>query len=192
MQPDLRKLQDDLTALRSAAGLDPVWDRHAIRTHLLLAAAGAAAAVWAMAPHGLWPVAGMAAFAVPVADWAWRLRGHNEPTAGADREWHDSMLVLWYVVPLTILAVWSRAAGIELGTLAGLICFMLGLVLFGPAVSEPGMRPLLGWSAVLMIGGLIAPLRLELLLPVVALSICLGAIVSATWIAMELRRTDLR
>jgi hypothetical protein len=188
MQPDLDKLQEDLTALRAAAGLDPIWDRHAVRTHVLLAAAGTATAIWALLPHGLWPVAGMITFVVPVADWASRLRRHPQRTAAADREWREALLVMWYALPLTLLALWTRSVGIDLVTTAGLMLFILGVVLFGPAVAEPGMRPLLGWALAFMIGGLVAPLRIDALLPIVGASIAVGASVAAVWIAVDQRR----
>lgn len=192
MPANLDQLRDDLAAVRAAAGLEPVWNRGAIRTHLLLTAAGIAAATWAVLPHGLSEIAGFAAFAIPVADWAWRYGIRSTHTAAEDREWREAAAVMWYAVPLSALALWSRAVGLNAVTMAGLMLFMIGLVLFGPAVSERGQRPLLGWAIAFMIGGLVAPLRVASFVPVVGLAIALGAIVSAAWIAVDLRRADAR
>jgi hypothetical protein len=189
MDADLDRLQHDLGTLRSATGLAPVWTRDSVRTHWLLAAAGAVAAVWALVPHGLWPVAGLTAFAVPAANWWWQSRGRPHRTAANEREWQEAMAVGWYAAPLALLAIWSRAIGLELMTLAGLMCFMLGLVLFGPAVSERGMRPLLAWAVALMFGGLLMPLGIVPPVPVLAAAIAAGAAAAVPWITVEIRRT---
>src|SRR5262245_28698406 len=146
MRPDIDRLRDDLATMKAATGLDPAWNEQAIRTHLLLAAAGAVAALWAILPHGLWEIAGLAAFVVPVVDWWWQARGRANRSASDDREWREGLTVFWYVLPLGALAWWSRAVGLELVTMAGLMWFMLGFVLFGSAMSERRVRPLLGWA----------------------------------------------
>ena len=188
IDPNLERLRSDLAAVQRAAGLAPRWTSAAIRTSLLLAAAGAAAAVWAVVPHGLWPVAGMAAFAIPVIDWWWQARGRADRTAADDREWQEALAVFWYTGPLLLLGLWSRAVGLDLITTVGLMWFMLGFVLFGPAVSEHGMRPLLPWALSFMIGGLLVPLRVAPVLAIVGAAISAGAVVSAVWIAIDLRR----
>lgn len=189
MDQDLDRLRHDLATVRAAAGLDPAWNRHAIRTHLLLAAAGAAAAVFAVVPHGLPPIVGLVAFVVPVADWWWQARGRPTRTAADDREWRATLAVLWYALPLVVLGWWSRAIfDVDLVTTAGLMWFMLGFVLFGSAVSERRVRPLLGWAIAFMMGGLLIPVYLGAIVPVLGLAICVGALVSAAWIAADRRR----
>jgi hypothetical protein len=188
MRPELDRLRDDLATMRAAAGLEPVWNRHAIRTHVLLAVAGVAAAGWAIFPHGLPQVIGMAAFIVPLVDWWLQARGRPSGSAADDREWRETLAVLWYALPLTVLAVWSRAVGLELVTMAGLMVFMLGFVLFGSAVSERPVRPLLGWAVAFMLGGLLLPLRTGWIVPIVGLAVSVGALGSAAWIAADLRR----
>jgi hypothetical protein len=188
MDADLDRLRNDLDVIRTATGLSPAWTPEAVRTHLLLAAAGLCAAVWALVPHGLWPIAGFAAFLVPVADWWWQARARPQRTAAAEREWQDTLATLWFVLPLLALALWSRAVGLDLITMAGLIWFMLGLVLFGPAVGERGMRPLLAWSLAFMVGGLLVPLGVAPIVPIVGAAIGAGALAAAAWIAATLRR----
>jgi diacylglycerol kinase len=188
MRPEIDRLRNDLATMRAATGLAPAWNEHAIRTHLLLAAAGAVAALWAVLPHGLWEIAGLAAFIVPVVDWWWQARGRANRSASDDREWREGLMVFWYVLPLGVLAWWSRAVGLELVTMAGLMCFMLGFVLFGSAVSARGARPLLGWALAFMIGGLLIPMRMDAIVPILGLAICAGALTSAGWIAVDVRR----
>jgi hypothetical protein len=141
-------------------------------------------------PHGLWKVAGLAAFILPVADWVWQARMRRSHTAADDREWREAMMVFWYVLPLLALAAWSRVVGLDLAVMAGLMCFLLGFVLFGSAVSERRQRPLLGWAIALMTGGLAMPLRIGWLVPILGLAICAGALVSAGWIAADRRRAN--
>jgi hypothetical protein len=187
MTDQLARVRADLATLRLAAGLDPTWDRGAVRTHALLAGAGLASALWAaLSPDG-WQLAGMAAFVVPVVDWARRIRRPSERAAAEEQEWRDSVAVLWYVIPLSLLAWWSPRVGLSLEATGGLMCFLMGFVLFGSAVSERNLRALLGWAIALMAGGLFGPLGIAPLLPVVAAAIALGATITGLWIAVELR-----
>jgi hypothetical protein len=187
MERELRRLRDDVTTLRSAMGLDPQWDRGDIRTHALLAGAALAAAAWPLLPHRLPAVLGCLAFAVPVWDWARRIRPSSDRSAREAAEWRDSMRVLWYVLPLTALGAWSRFVGLDAITIGGLMVFMMGLVLFGPAVSERGLLPLLPWALACMAGGLIMPLQIAPQLVVFSGAIAAGALLAAICIRFELR-----
>ena len=111
-------------------------------------------------------------------------------TAAAAREWREAVAVLWYVPPLALLGLWGRAVGLSPVMVAGLMWFMLGFVLFGAAVTERGLRPLLGWALSFMAGGLLLPLKLGPFIPVFAGTLAAGAVVAALLIALELRRPD--
>jgi hypothetical protein len=187
MQPDLERMNADLAALRRATGLDPLWTGEDVRTLWLVAAAGAATALWTVIPHGLPPVLGLAAFAVPVARWFWRARARPSRSAADDREWAESLRVWWYLVPLGAFAAWSRAIQLEPLTMAGLLWFMVGLAMFGGAVGEKSARPLLAWSAAFMTGGLLVPLGVLPMVAAVGIGVFLGASATALWIAAELR-----
>ena len=65
--------------------------------------------------------------------------------------------------------------------------FMLGLVLFGPGVSERGLRPLLPWALACMVGGLMMPIGLAPELVVFNGAIAAGAALAALCIRFELR-----
>jgi hypothetical protein len=170
MDAELTRVRDDLAVLRHAAGLEPAWTRAAIRTHVLLALAGALAALWSVLPHGVWPITGLAFFAIPVIDWGRSIKPAAARAPADAREVREAIAVLWYVAPLAM--------------------FMLGLVLFGPAVSERGMRPLVAWALAFMAGGLLVPLNIAPFVPVFGGVIALGAAVAAALVAIELRRTD--
>lgn len=189
MNSDFDRMQTDLAALRAAAGLGRAWTGGAIRTHLLLAAAGAMATIWSLIPHGFSPVIGLATFIVPVADWFWHARVRADRTATDDREWRESLRVWWYALPLGALAVWSRMVGFDLLTMLSLMWFVLGFVLYGSGISDRSLRPLLGWSLAFMSAGLVGPLRVMPIVPVLGVAIFTGALVTAAWIAADLRRT---
>jgi hypothetical protein len=170
--------------------LEPAWTRAAIRTHVLLALAGALAALWSVLPHGVWPITGLAFFAIPVIDWGRSIKPAAARAPADAREVREAIAVLWYVAPLAMFGLWSRAVGLAPLATAGLMWFMLGLVLFGPAVSERGMRPLVAWALAFMAGGLLVPLNIAPFVPVFGGVIALGAAVAAALVAIELRRTD--
>ena len=190
MDPELARIRDDLDIMRRAAGLEPAWDRDAIRIHVLLATAAVAAAIWAALPHGLPPTLGLLAFVLPVIHWMRLIGPAAGRTAAAAREWREAVAVLWYVPPLALLGLWGRAVGLSPVMVAGLMWFMLGFVLFGAAVTERGLRPLLGWALSFMAGGLLLPLKLGPFIPVFAGTLAAGAVVAALLIALELRRPD--
>jgi hypothetical protein len=188
MDPELARIRDDLDIIRRATGLEPAWDGNAIRTHVLLAAAGIAAALWAALPHELPPILGLLAFILPVIDWGRQIKPAAGRTATEAREVRDAIAVLWYVLPLASLGLWGRLVGLDALTMAGLMWFMLGLVLFGPALTERGLRPLLAWAVSFMAGGLLLPLKLGPFVPVFAGMLAAGAVAAALLIAIELRR----
>ena len=192
MDRELARIQEDLATIRAAAGIDPAWSRRDLTTSAWLAIAGGLTALWAILPHGWPPLLGLATFAIPVAMWWWQARGRPDRTAADDQEWREAMRVLWYVLPLAAFALWSRTIGLSLIATAGAIWFMLGLVLFGSAVSERRMRPLLGWAIASMAGGLAMPLAIDWIIPVLGLAIALGAAISGASIAIALRSAHAR
>ena len=188
MDRELERIREDLATVRFAAGLDPAWTPRDVRMHGWLAAAGLLAALWAAIPHGLPPLLGLVTFAIPVALWWWQARGRPQRTAVDMQEWREAMRVFWYVLPIVVFMLWSRAAGLSQIAAAGIIWFMLGLVLFGSAVGERRMRPLLGWAIASMAGGLAMPLAIDWSIPVLGLAIAIGAVISGVSIALTLRR----
>ena len=190
MDSELARIRDDLDIMRRAAGLEPAWDRVAIRIHVLLAVAAIIAALWAALPHGLPPTLGLLAFVLPVIHWGRQIGPASGRTAAAAREWRDTVAVLWYLLPLALLGLWGRMVGLSAVMMGGLMVFMLGFVLFGSAITERGLRPLLGWAVSFMVGGLLLPLKLGPFIPVFAGMLAAGAVVAALLIALELRRPD--
>jgi hypothetical protein len=188
MDRDLARIQEDLTTLRAAAGIDPTWTRRDVQTHIWLAAAGLAAALWAVVPHR-WPqVLGLAAFAIPVAIWLGQVRPRPDRKNADEQEVREALRVLWFALPLAAFGVWSRVVGLDPIATAGVIWFMLGLVLFSSAVGERRMRPLLGWAIASMAGGLALPLAVAWSIAVLGLAIAIGAAISGASIAVTLRR----
>jgi hypothetical protein len=188
---DLDRVRADLAVIRTAAGLGSMWGRQDLRTNLLLAAAGAAAIGWALAPHGHWPVLGLLAFLVPVVEW---LRaGTREGDDGRDTEraredFRQSCRALWLAMPISALYLWCRYVGLTPFQFLGIATFLVGVVLFGPAVGDRGQRPLLPWAVTLMVGGLLVPLGIAPVIAVIAGAIALGGLISAAAVAWELRQ----
>jgi hypothetical protein len=182
MAEKLDRVREDLEAVRAATGLSDGWGRRGVRNCLLFAGAGLAAAAWALVPHGLPPAAGTIAFLVPVADWLalCRLSASDRPPPGVDwREWRRALSVLWLAVPLAALALWCRQVALPPHQFAGLAAFCLGFALLSAAVGERGQRPLCGWAAGLMAGGLLLPIDAAAALPVLFACLAAGALASA-------------
>jgi len=176
MNVDIRRVRDDLDALRDAAGLGHDFGPAAVRSCLLFACAGAAACVWALVPHGLPPATALAAFAVPAVDWLMACKRSESVPPGADadwREWRKALPVFLLVLPLVSLHVWCRAVGLPPAQFLGLSTFAIGFVLFSSAVARRSQLPLVGWAVGLLAGGLLLPL--DPARAVLVLSACVGA-----------------
>jgi hypothetical protein len=188
---DLDRVRDDLAAIRSAAGLESAWGRRDLRTNLWLATAGLVAAGWALAPHGFWPVLGLLAFLAPVAEWlrsATSGRADGYEAERVRRDVRDSIRTLWLALPILALYAWCRHVGLPPLQFLGLAAFLVGSVLFMPAIGERANRPFLGWAVALMMGGLLVPLGVAPVIAVVAGAISLGGLTSAAIVTLELRR----
>ena len=131
-QDELSRVRDDLETMKSAIGLPPRWDPREVRINLLLAAAGLAATVWALIPHGLSPLLGLCFFAVPVVEWIRFGRTPESYTAG--REFRSALRTVWLALPLIALFAWCRQVGVTPLQFLGLsdLSYRDGLVLRGP------------------------------------------------------------
>ena len=176
-QDELSRVRDDLETIKSAIGLPPRWDPREVRINLLLAAAGLAATVWALIPHGLSPLLGLCFFAVPVVEWIRFGRTPESYTAG--REFRSALRTVWLALPLIALFAWCRQVGVTPLQFLGLATFLIGTVLFSAALGEKQLRSLVGWAAALIVGGLLLPLELAPVIPVFAGTLALGGIISA-------------
>jgi hypothetical protein len=104
------------------------------------------------------------------------------------RDVRDSIRTLWLALPILAFYMWSRHVGLLPLQFLGIATFLVGSVLFMPAVGERGSRPFLGWTVALMTGGLLLPLSVAPVIAVVAGAISLGGLTSAAIVALELRR----
>src|SRR5262245_10863358 len=115
---DLARIRNDLDTIQTAIGLPPGWEPREVRINLLFAAAGAAALIWTLVPHGLSPVIGFSFFAVPVIEW---LRaGQTTEAHLARREFRGALRTLLLALPLVGLFAWCRQMGLTPLTYLGL------------------------------------------------------------------------
>lgn len=174
---DLRQVRSDLDTIQSAIGLEPRWDPREIRINLLFAAAGLAAAAWALAPHNLSPLFGLWFLSIPVFAW---LRGMKSSEAHmTKREIRGALRTTWLALPLVALFAWCRQLGLAPLVFLGLALFLIGTVLFSAAVGEMQLKSPLGWAAALMLGGLLLPLEVAPAVAVFAGTIAMGGLASA-------------
>jgi hypothetical protein len=174
---DLARVRTDLENIQAAIGLPPRWDPREVRVNLLFAAAGVVAAVWALIPLPLSPVAGLLFFAIPVIDWLRAAKNNNDHLAS--RECRSALRTAWLALPLIALFLWCRQLGLTPLEFLGLAVFLIGMVLFSAAVGEKQGLSLVGWALALMIGGLLLPLQIAPVVAVFAGALALGGLISA-------------
>lgn len=176
-QDDLARVRNDLETIKSAIGLPPRWDPREVRINLLFAAAGLAAAIWALVPHTHSTLLGLLYFIVPVIAWLRAGKTSDGPPAG--REFRSALRTVWLALPLIALFYWCRQIGLTPLGFLGLATFLIGTVLFSAAVSEKQELSLVGWAVALMIGGLLLPLEVAPVIAVFAGALALGGLISA-------------
>ena len=175
----LARVRNDLETMESAIGLSRSWNPSEVRLNLLFAAAGLAAILWLIVPHGLMPVLGLCFFAIPIAEWAQFVATHSTEDRFIRRDFKSALRTFWLLVPLLSLFLWCQHFGLAPLEFLGLATFLVGVVLFSAAVGERFERSLLAWSVPLMCGGLVLPLEVVPFAAVLAAALGLGGLMSA-------------
>jgi hypothetical protein len=173
---ELTRIRSDIDSIESAMGLSR-RDPQEFRLNVLLAAAGLAALIWSLIPHGLSPLLGLISFAVPVTAWLRLSTTRAEPFRA--REFQSAARTLWLALPLLGLFAWCRQSGLAPIQFLGLAIFLIGSILFAASAGEKQGRSFIGWGLALMVGGLIIPLQVAQVVVVFALAIVAGSAISA-------------
>lgn len=160
---DLVRLKTDMTILRKAAGLDPIFDWEQIWFNLAFAAGGAVACLWALLqPFDLpaqWGSVPLILVVVGYLLWMrFKYRSHSgrSPTKRRD---YTSEIVCMVVIGLLALIYrfWTQKLLISTTIMGSAALFIIGIALLIPFLRDLNRFTVLGHAIPLMVCGLIMP-----------------------------------
>lgn len=158
---DLRRLRDDLAAIRAATGCGLPFSGIDVAVNVGLAACGACVAVWgALAPWEhrwllLAPLAVVVTFTAIAASRAFRKRAESPE---AWREQRSGFLIALVLVPLAIGYLgWERWIGMPRHMTGAAVVFGIGVALLATALASRPRRYHAGFGVPLMGFGLVIP-----------------------------------
>jgi len=186
-EADLRRVREDLDAMRQAAGLELPFDWADVGWALALVPAGAALSAWAFFgppgyhAFGLVPLVLLALAAG--LHRAWRPRRHNRHHAT------DRLIVLVVAAAVAGYLVWERTLGLPGSTGGAVACFFLGVLCAVIGCSRREARAAFAGTVALIPFGLLIPFcpGKPMITAVGGLAVLVAGLTAAAILAWQLR-----